>query len=722
MSKRGADNQLTREELDRDDISDEETPHQATMASSDVISRRKIAMPKRKMAFPSTLRGNTDESKTANAFSFLKKPQTEKTAANADDKPAKLKALNLQFKDKLEEFLNSDPACDLRPVFMKYGKYIDEINSSTSKTSVPEPKAFSFTPQSITETVAPGFGKVSAPRATTTPDVHTPKQTTFPFAPQAPKPEAASSQEPSKSSFTFTKPTTTVSDSKANADSSESDSEDEKEIKITGPTFSISTKPITSDSVFAFGAAKKEQKKDDSDSESDVEIKGPEFKFAGEVKSDVFKLHKKADENKNETKTDNSKVTENKAPTFSFGSTPNPFNTSGSKDENNSGSNEPAKQANTVPKPAFSFTNNLISKESESSQEKKPLSFNFTAPKTDNNEVQEASESEKTKSSESSTFSFGNNTTTKTNPFSGNTSGFSFGKPASTSNTTESKPSISFSKPQNNDTVPKSAFSFGTSANTVTETNEEKDSNTNGGNEDSKPALNFNFSSNTSSQKPSFSFGSTSEKKEETTEHSTTSGGFSFGQSKAPAFSFGTPATNTTTNNPPSSGFKFSLPFNQENKSNEADSSKISEKKEDGNSATVETTEEQSTSSSIQLQNGEEDETPLFTCRSKLMTINTKTNGYDSRGVGELKLLQKKDDKSKIRLLCRSDGMGNILLNTAVVKSFKYSPLTPENENLVKIPTIDKDGALVTYVARFKQKADGRLFVKSIEDAKNDMN
>lgn len=66
--------------------------------------------------------------------------------------------------------------------------------------------------------------------------------------------------------------------------------------------------------------------------------------------------------------------------------------------------------------------------------------------------------------------------------------------------------------------------------------------------------------------------------------------------------------------------------------------------------------------------------------------------------------------------------MGNILLNTAVVKSFKYSPLTPENENLVKIPTIDKDGALVTYVARFKQKADGRLFVKSIEDAKNDMN
>lgn len=123
----------------------------------------------------------------------------------------------------------------------------------------------------------------------------------------------------------------------------------------------------------------------------------------------------------------------------------------------------------------------------------------------------------------------------------------------------------------------------------------------------------------------------------------------------------------------------------------------------------------------MDLQNGEEGENALFSQRSKLMIFNTETKAYDSRGVGEMKLLQSNEDKSKIRFLCRSDGMGNILLNTRVVKDFSYTPLTAENENLVKIPTIEADNKLVTYVVKFKQKADGRQFVKAIEDVKKDM-
>ncbi|KAL3231112.1 Nucleoporin NUP2 [Nakaseomyces bracarensis] len=723
MAKRFADEQLTRENP-RDSDSDEDQPSGIALASKDVMSRRKIAMPKRKMAFPTTLRGNNDESKVANAFSFTQKAPEGPKDEKKNDKAAKLKALNLQFKDKISEFINKDACCDLRSTFIKYGKYLDEINADSSVTAAPSTKPFTFTPQNTTENVVPGFGKVNN---NIQPSVQTPKQTTFNFTPQAPTAEK-------KTSEPIVEKTSENAPAQKNESDSESDSDEE--IKVEGPKFTLSgnTKPITSDKTFSFGVTKQQKKKeDDSDSDSDIEIKGPQFTFTGTVKSDVFKLKKSDGNSSSETKAaenipeskDEAKEEKKPMPKFSFGSTSNPF--SSTSTSATAPSSEDQKN-DTASKPAFSF-GSISSTTGDKKEETttKPLQFSFsseTAKKTDTPLNKDTEENTKP------SFSFG---ATKPNPFT-SAGGFFFGKTDNTpSSSTEenNKPSFSFgaTKPAEEPTDSKPSFSFMAPATKNDDAAKDDETASPESKENKKPSLSFNFSSSSEAPKSAFSFGNNL--KQNSTGNDTTkpSGGFTFGQSKAPAFAFGKPSSETeekasSTNNPPSAGFKFSLPFNNSSSNNEekksTENTQVAANTEDTNA--TETPIDDAASKQMSLQNGEEDELPLFTQRSKLMTVNTETNGYDSRGVGELKLLQRKDDKSKIRLLCRSDGMGNILLNTALVKSFKYVPLTADNENLVKIPTIDESGKLVTYVARFKQKADGRLFVKSIEDAQKDIN
>uniref|UniRef100_UPI0001E070FC ABR034Wp n=1 Tax=Eremothecium gossypii TaxID=33169 RepID=UPI0001E070FC len=122
----------------------------------------------------------------------------------------------------------------------------------------------------------------------------------------------------------------------------------------------------------------------------------------------------------------------------------------------------------------------------------------------------------------------------------------------------------------------------------------------------------------------------------------------------------------------------------------------------------------------MSLTNGEENEEVLFCEKAKLLIFDSDTKGYTSRGVGELKLLRKKDDKGKVRVLMRSEGMGHVLLNTSVVKSFKYQPIDADNENLIKWPIIT-DGKLETFIIKVKQKADGRRLVGAVADAQQAM-
>lgn len=610
MAKRFADSQITRETFKENDSGSDEDNSGHKLASAAVMSRRKIAMPKKKMtSFEKKQPEPLAKSAAApsSTFSFLKKT---KIPDGDSEKYAKMKALNLQFRDKITSFIDGDPCADLSPVCEKYRTFVQSLSA----------------------------GNVPAKTASL--------ESQKPVAQQKP----VESQE-------------------------SSDEEESKEVKVEGPTFTINTKPPTSDSVFSFGAKKKAEETDHSDNDS-VEIKGPQFTFTGTVKSDVFKFSSnKAKEATNapsepkaapavSLKTTSSVDTPKDKPILSFGAL-------GESKENEAAStSEEQKNDKGVSKPNFDFSFFA----NGTPEAKKPSqSFTFSAGKG----------SENIKSDEPAAPTF------------------SFGKPSKDSGKTAET---------------KSVFSFGKS-------NQESEKKT-----EAKPAFSFGKSSQESDKKaeakPAFSFGKPSQETDKKAEAKPV---FSFGapnSSTAPSFTFGKPEATEKQNKSPEdlygskSGFKFALPFEKRPTESEVDKNKDSIEP-----PAEETTENipQEESKPIDLQNGEEDETRLFCQRSKLMIFNPDTKSYDSKGVGEMKLLQSKEDKSKIRFLCRSDGMGNILLNTRVLKDFTYSPLTAENENLVKVPTIEADNKLVTYVVKFKQKADGRQFVKAIEDVKKDL-
>ena len=277
MAKRVAEEQLTREGLlerdassrnDRnendDDIDSDNNNIDNTesgggtvkLASSEVMRKRKIAIPKRRlgMGFGSGLT-------SSNAFSSISTPASSTSASiststvsafksivpsnnpvnsgfNSDsDRNARLKALNLQFKDKINEVVSKDPFCDLTSMVFKYQEYIKSINTTLTSTSA---------------------SKVA--------------------------PETNISKKP----VSIAEQSTVSSKGKdSEDDDEENESSGNKEIKVEGPKFTISTNPIKSDSVFKFG---QKDKKSEDESDNETEIKGPSFKFTGTVKSDVFKF------------------------------------------------------------------------------------------------------------------------------------------------------------------------------------------------------------------------------------------------------------------------------------------------------------------------------------------------------------------------------------------------------------------------------------------------
>lgn len=242
MAKRVADAQIQRETYDSNESDDDVTPS-TKVASSAVMNRRKIAMPKRRMAFKPFGSAKSDETKQASSFSFLNRADGT-GEAQVDNSPttesnSRLKALNLQFKAKVDDLVLGKPLADLRPLFTRYELYIKNILEAPVKS------------------------------------IENPTQT------------KGNDAKPAK-----------VEDVQKSSDSSSED-----EVKVEGPKFTIDAKPPISDSVFSFGPKKENRKKDESDSENDIEIKGPEFKFSGTVSSDVFKLNPSTDKNEKKTET-----------------------------------------------------------------------------------------------------------------------------------------------------------------------------------------------------------------------------------------------------------------------------------------------------------------------------------------------------------------------------------------------------------------------------------
>ncbi|SCU90715.1 LANO_0D09714g1_1 [Lachancea nothofagi CBS 11611] len=666
MAKRIADTQMTREALDaagsdgdeRDVVDSQAGLHRAT---SDVMRKRKIAQPrkrKQQLAFGNGNGVGSQESSMANAFSFGNATGTA-AASTATTNSASAGAFS-GFKSASSKSA-STPSSDNNEIAAKRNALNLQFQTKIAEFVSKDPCADL---SSVFDQYKRYFLDISGTATSPTTSVPLP---------------------------------TPISKPAPNSQPETSDSEPEAEVKVEGPTFSLAQKPTTNDSVFSFGA-KKNQKPDPSDSESDIEIKGPSFTFqstssTAPTKSVFqFKSEPKSKETSDVPKpapaTNPASVTANTAsqesstaetvPKFSFGSSASSASTS---TKPVFGSNAAAQ---TVPKPTFAFgqpSNDISTPMSVESKKPAAFSFGFNAAKTSDNNSQSKP-----------TFSFGQSASTNTANGTAKPS-FTFGTPVTSkpNDTEDASASDDPSKSKGEESSKPKPVTFGSSFST-------------GKKDESNPTSSFSFGQKPDTgledgekPKPSFTFGAP-------------------GTAAAPSFSFGKPAESKE---PPSGGFKFNLPFSSNAPSN--DSQKANEAPQAEKDTETEAHSATEESNGITMSNGEEGEELLFSKRAKLMVINSETKGYESRGVGELKVLQSKDDKTKVRILCRSDGMGHVLLNTGLVKSFQYVPADADKENFVKCPVVNSEGKLENYIIRVKQKADGRQLCKSIKEAQDNM-
>lgn len=510
------------------------------------------------------------------------------------------------------------------------------------------------------------------------------------------------------------------------ADESSSDSEMD-DIKVQGPQFTLDAPPTTKNPVFSFGAKPQEP----SDSEDDIRVEGPTF-TANVAKGDAFTGGFKLDVAPS-TKPFAWGKADSEKPTFNFGKTEEPKMEEPKQDEPKpekpaftfGSSTEPTVQS--TDKPSFNFGSTAQPNKPASTfggQAEKPVSRNGsdTAPE---------------KAADKPTFSFGKPGTKKPVSEKSETPTFTFGttvQPEKASEKSEQpvKPAFSFAsaaqtdKPVfgNSDLSEKPAFSFGSAPQS------------NSGNaepESGKPAFSFGKAEASSEkpalEKPAFSFGKTEAPSEKPsfsfgkTEPSSEKPAFSFASSGKPfSFTASTSAFNTTQptqSTQPSSAFNFSF--------TPADAKKEETKKEDVRASQTETADKPDEEDHVtgdyaivQLTenakpNEDEDEDCLYAKRSKLMLFDplNKEAPYASKGVGELKLL-KNSKSSRSRIVVRADGSGRVLLNTLLSKDVQYT--TIGNGSMVRIPVIQSEGKIETYVVKVKTPADGSELLKNIQD------
>lgn len=551
MAKRVADEQITKDGMPN--YSDGE-PDAPAIASSDVLSRRKILKPKGRLGSNTTGAGSnafgainkppqsifsfggsgnnaasgitpSQPAQSSNPFNFANKPESNTVNTASVDKDNKIKALNENFIQAIIKLNVPNTIADFTPIAQKYIDYYKsilknetflEIASKEVKEPVQPPptSSFQFKPSNV-----------SAPSAAAT-------VTPFSFKPSAQSSESKSNgpvfsfnsnsqqQTTTKPAFSFNTPSSSITGSTTSAP----------------PTFS--TEPVSSS--VPNEASKSETKRElinldsDSESESDkedsktkeVKVQGPKFTLTSNptTKSSPFTFDPKTLAKKNAPDSDDLEDdVEIKGPTFQFNK---PIQDSVFKLTSNSADN----------------TSKLDEKKEEDEVKSTPL---FGATTQDKDQA----------TTLTGLFGFGQNKGGETKAPS--LFGGSFG---SNGNTTEQKPvsTFSFGNSQNK---------TDSSANTETKKTETPSFSFGTTNSSSKPL--FGSLNNEGNAKPAFTFGSTTDKKDESASATaTTTPSFSFGtqpnktdsakeaQGDKPATSlFGNSSDNA--NKPATTGFSF---------------------------------------------------------------------------------------------------------------------------------------------------------------------
>jgi hypothetical protein len=185
---------------------------------------------------------------------------------------------------------------------------------------------------------------------------------------------------------------------------------------------------------------------------------------------------------------------------------------------------------------------------------------------------------------------------------------------------------------------------------------------------------------------------------------------FSFAQkTETPKFTFGTPATG---------GFTFgksaetSQAFSFKSSETPAASKEEEEAGEDEDATITAGGINEDLMKGSELEN----ETMVHEVKSKLNVLDKPQPGWNTVGVGMVRLLKHKET-GKVRLLCRSEGAGRILLNIAIFPQMIITSLSP---TMVQFAAVE-DGKITKYLAKVKTANEATELMKALEKVKAEL-
>ncbi|XP_061398604.1 E3 SUMO-protein ligase RanBP2 [Musca vetustissima] len=125
----------------------------------------------------------------------------------------------------------------------------------------------------------------------------------------------------------------------------------------------------------------------------------------------------------------------------------------------------------------------------------------------------------------------------------------------------------------------------------------------------------------------------------------------------------------------------------------------------------------------VEVTTGEENETVLFEHRAKLLRFDKEAGEWKERGLGNIKLLQDKDDSNKVRLVMRREQIHKLCCNQRIYKDthFKYAK---NSQTAVSWAGQDySENELVTEMltVRFKLPETCKQFLDAIEKVQAQM-
>lgn len=233
----------------------------------------------------------------------------------------------------------------------------------------------------------------------------------------------------------------------------------------------------------------------------------------------------------------------------------------------------------------------------------------------------------------------------------------------------------------------------------------------------SSDAPGFKITSPTPS-KPSFGglFGSPSGNAPKETPAKPTSSIFSTTPAESPSvafgFAFGGPPKTAANTLAPFSGIASNTTSRATSPGATTAGESANDSTADGEDETVEHDQQIDLSSGGQ---GEEDEDVLFEVKAKALSFDYEKKLWVSRGVGLFRVLKHRETR-KTRMLLRSETIGKILLNSALLSAMKYEHASNKS---VKVAVAEDNGKLATWMIRVGKDEDAQKLASLLEENKS---